>query len=482
MGRVGDSRFAAWAVDDDGRVRTGGVLGGNRMRHRLPVSLVCIGVLTGLVAGAGAARASETPHRAAVDLPASHSPAISADGRFIAFVSDVNDLLGGEPTADPNGAKDVFRVDTLTGTVRLISADHATGAPANGASTAVDISADGRYVAFTSEASNLVPADLNGHSDVFRYDAVADGIELVSRKGLTGAQGNGVSDVPTISRDGDLVAFTSESTNLVGNDSNNRSDVFVRDMSAGSTTRVSTDSNGKQSNGDSFQAAISPNGSVVAFSTTATNLSKVDSSRTNDVYVKVLASGKTSIVSVRTDGVRGSTDSFLEDVSNSGRFVALQSYSALVKNDTNNAGDVFLRDRTAGTTIRVSKDGSTQANDQSFGAAISDDGAWIVFQTWATNLVPGPDGNGSLTDVLEFEVATGDLTRISRDMEGGWPEAASYDTALSGNGLRTCFASAAADLVAGDTNGVDDVVCRTWGDASRTSAITERWSVPLPLG
>jgi Tol biopolymer transport system component len=450
------------------------------MRHRLSVWLVSTGVLAGLCAGVGAPAAIAEPVIEADG--ASHAPALSADGRSIAFVSEAGNLLGGDGTADPNGVEDVFLQDTTLGTIRLISTNPATGDPADGPSSGPDISADGRYVTFASEASNLVPGDLNDVMDVFLYDSIADTLQLVSRKGTAGAQGNRASDTPSISSDGALVAFSSFSTNLVGNDTNNRSDVFVRNVSAGSTTRVSTDSSGKQANGDSFQPLVSPNGSVVAFASTASNLSKADPSRTRDVYVKVLSSGKTTIVSVRSDEVRGSNDSLLEDVSNSGRYVVMQSYSPLVKSDTNNTGDIFLRDRTAGTTIRVSKDGSTQANDQSFGASISDDGGWIVFQTWATNLLPGVDGNGSLTDVLEFRVATGGLDRISVDTAGGWPDAASYDTAMSGTGLRTCFASAATDVVLGDANGVDDVFCHTWSDAGRATSVTARISLALPVG
>jgi hypothetical protein len=182
---------------------------------------------------------------------------------------------------------------------------------------------------------------------------------------------------------------------------------------------------------------------MVAFSSNAINLVKVGSGRTRDVFVKVLSTGKTSIVSVRTDEQLGSNDSSLEDVSNSGRYVLMQSYSALVKNDTNNTGDVFLRDRTGGTTIRVSRDGSTQSNNQSFAGAISDDGSHIAFQTWATNLGPGPDTNGVLTDVLEYELATGDLARLSANADGGWSDDASYDAAiaLAPSGANTLLAA-----------------------------------------
>jgi Tol biopolymer transport system component len=444
-----------------------------------------VGLTITVIAGLSAAPAVAAPGAASVLVESSgtsHAPAVSTDGRFVAFLSDADNLLAGDASADPNGVTDVFLVDTTLNTIRLVSDDALTGDPADGPALDVDISGDGRWVAFSSAATNLVAGDLNDASDVFLYDALNDSLQLVSRKGIAGAQGNRASGTPTISKDGTRVVFTSAATNLIGTDTNNRTDVFLRNLSAGTTTRVSTDSNGKQANGDSFQARISPNGSVVAFSSNAINLVKADTSRTRDVFVKVLGTGKTSIVSIRTDGQLGSNDSSLEDVSNTGRYVVMQSYSALVKADTNNTGDVFMRDRTDGTTIRVSRDGSTQSNNQSFAGAISDDGSYIAFQTWATNIGPGPDGNGVLTDVLESETATGDLARLSADADGGWSDAASYDATISGDGLVACFATGSTDMVAGDTNGQDDVFCHAWTNDARTTSTTTRWSVAMPEG
>jgi hypothetical protein len=451
------------------------------MRHRLSAFSMSIAVIAGLTASPAAAT-GPSARQIAEASGASHAPAVSTDGRFMAFLSDAGNLLGGDPTADPNGLTDVFLVDTSLATIRLISDVPGTGAPSDGPAIDADISGDGRWVVFASAATNLVPEDLNEARDVFLYDALTDTLQLVSRKGSAGAQGNRGSDAPTISKDGSLVTFTSDATNLVGNDSNNRWDVFLRNVSSGTTTRVSTDSNGKQSNGDSFEAVISPNGSAVAFSSTASNLVKSDRTRVRDVFVKVLGSGKTTVVSIRTDEAHGSNDSSLEDVSNSGRYVLMQSYSALAKNDTNNTGDIYLRDRTAGTTVRVSRDGTTEANNQSFGAAIDDAGSYVAFQTWSTNLLPGPDGNGALTDVLESELDTGDLQRLSADADGGWSQSSSFDTTMSGDGMWTCFATASSDIVAEDGNGQDDVFCHTWSDEDRTASTTVRWSVALPVG
>jgi hypothetical protein len=422
--------------------------------------------------------APATPVAAAQADGASSDPAVSDDGRYVAFLSDAANLVDDDPAADPNGLTDVYLADTVAGTMRLVS-QGLGGQPADGASSAVDISDDGRYVAFASEATNLVTDDTNGAaSDVFLYDRVGGTLSMLSRKGLTGTQANGPSYVPSISGDGAQVAFVTEASNLARNDTNNRDDVLVKDTVTGAIVRASSDATGKQANGDSSTPRISANGSIVAFASSATNLVNGDISRARDVFVKNLATEKISLASVRSNGTQLNADSSLEDVSATGRFVVMQSYAALVKTDTNNRGDVYLRDRTAGTTVRVSKSPSGQTNDQSFGAAITNDGSFIVFQTWATNLLPGVDGNGSASDVLGYVVDTGDLSNVSVDAGGGWSDGASFTAGLSGDGLTAVFASRATDLVAGDTNGLDDVFVRRWADLSRATGSTARWSVP----
>jgi hypothetical protein len=435
---------------------------------------------------AGASTRSLTGHSAPVAGAqangASYDPAVSVDGRYVAFLSDASNLVGDDASADPNGFTDVYLADTVAGTMRLVS-QTAGGQAANGPADEVDISDDGRYVVFASEASNLVPDDTNGDvSDIFEFDRQGGTLTLLSRKGLTGSQADGPSYEPSISGDGASVAFATQATNLVRNDTNGKEDIILRDAATGTLTRVSTDSSGKQSNGDNSSPEISANGAIVAFDSAATDLVKSDSGRTRDVYVKNLTTNKISLASQRTDGVHVNADSSVEDVSGNGRFVVMQSYAPLVKNDTNNRGDVFLRDRTAGTTVRVSKSSTAQANDQSFGAAISGDGSFVVFATWATNLLPGSDGNGSASDVLGYVVATGALTNISTDAGGGWSDGSSFGAGLSADGLTVVFASRATDIVNGDTNGHDDVFTHPWVDVSRTGGTTERWSVPCTGG
>jgi Tol biopolymer transport system component len=412
----------------------------------------------------------------------SWEPAASADGRYVAFVSDASNLLGDDTANDTNGADDVFLADTVEGTIRLVSRDPVSADQANGASAHPDISSDGRYVVFDTAATNLVPADANGEiSDVVRFDATDGSLTLVSRRGVAGAQGNGDSFAPSISKTGGSVSFISQATNLISNDTNGKADAYVRDVDAGSTTRVSTDSSGKQANNATYAAVVAPGAGWVAFSSIASNLVSGDTNHDRDVFEKNLGTGKTIRSSVRSDGRQGNGSSALEDISSNGRYVVLNSFASnLVKNDGNNQGDVFVRDRVDATTIRVSKRGSVEANDDSFGASVSDDGAYVVFGSRASNLGTDADGNGSATDVFEYTLATKALVRLTANGVGGWVDGGSYDASATPDGTGVVFASAATDLVDGDLNGWDDVFLRTWSDEARTSWSVDRLSVPSP--
>jgi Tol biopolymer transport system component len=404
--------------------------------------------------------------------------AMSADGRYIAFVSGADNLLDGDPTLDTNGYEDVFVLDTVTGEIEIVS--RAGNVESDGDATEVDISADGRYVAFVSEATNLLGIDQNGSdSDVFVADRTAGTLTLASRRGASGAQGNAASWNVSISNDGTAVAFTSYATNLVGVDTNGVVDAFVRDLSAGTTTRVSTTSNGKQANGPTQYVGISGNGSVVGFASTASNLVNSDTNGVRDVYVKTLASDKTQRVSLTNGDKQAKGTSTFYGLSNNGKVVAFASDAAnLVAGDTNARADAFIRDRTGGTTLRVSRRGSTEANGESYAVAISNDGAYVAFTTNATNLGTGTDENGVLADVYEFEVATKALRHVSVDADGGWADGASYHP-LYGPSSTIVFTSAATDLVAADLDGVDDVFTRDFGE-TRDDASTTLRSLPAP--
>jgi Tol biopolymer transport system component len=447
------------------------------MRRSAAMVVVVFTLVGGLLVAGGA------PAAATVGDPpsgASDSPSISADGRYVAFLSAADNLLDGDATKDPNGYTDVFVRDTQTGTNRLVSSapNHD---PANGDATEVDISAGGRYVAFVSEATNLLSDDANQElSDVFRFDLQTGALTLVSRRGAAGAQGDGVSWNVSISDDGSKVAFTSSSTNLVASDSNKVSDTFVRDVPGAVTTLVSRNSNGKLANGLSTNAGISGNGAFVAFESTATNLVSKDTNGKRDVFLKNLSTSNVIRMSVANDEQQAKGTSSFYDVSDTGRYVVFASDADnLIASDTNQLRDIFVRDKADATTVRASRRGSTEANGVSYGAAISPDGAFVAFTTQATNLGGAmADGNGTLADVFEFELATKTLRLVSLDAAGGWADGASFDPSYASSST-VAFSSMATDLVAGDTDGVTDVFTRSWASGRGGGVTTLRsWTAP----
>jgi len=209
----------------------------------------------------------------------SEEPSISSDGFIVAFISDATNLV----PADTNGVQDVFVHDRNTGATGRVSIASA-GTQADEEAFTLSLSSNGSFVAFGSFATNLVPGDTNGVIDVFVHDRDADITERVSIA-TAGTQGNGESFSPAISADGQFVAFRSDATNLVPLDTNNNSDIFVHNRLTGSTERVSVASDGTQANGDSISPAISSDGRFVAFSSEASNLVAGDTNNKADIFV-----------------------------------------------------------------------------------------------------------------------------------------------------------------------------------------------------
>ncbi len=348
-------------------------------------------------------RRSGTTERVSLDSAgtqgnySSYYPSISTDGRFVAFASGATNLVPG----DTNGAQDVFVRDRQTGTTERVSVDSA-GAQGNGNSLGASISADGRFVAFGSAASNLIAGDTNGYEDIFVRDRQSGTTERVS-VATDGTQGNANSGdipalAPSISADGRFVAFQSAASNLVAGDTNGRLDIFVRDRRSGTTERVSVATDGTQGNDNSgdWGLSISADGRFVAFISSATNLVSGDTNANNDVFVHDRQSGTTERASVATDGTQANFYSRLPSISADGRFVAFRgTASNLVAGDTNGWPDVFVRDRQSGTTELASlSTGGAQGNDSSLYSSISADGRFVAFDSTASNLVPGDTNAG----------------------------------------------------------------------------------------
>ena len=360
--------------------------------------------------------------------------------------------------------------DRQTGQTTRVSVA-SDGAQGNGDSGQPVISADGRFVAFYSSASNLVPGDTNGVEDVFVHDRLTGQTARVS-VASDGAQGNGPSWGPSISADGRFVAFESRASNLVPGDTNDTTDVFVHDRLTGQTTRVSVASDGREGNSYSWLARISADGRFVVFTSDASNLVPGDTNGTWDVFVHDRQTGQTTMVSVASDGTPGNGRSIGVSISGDGRFVAFESEASnLVAGDTNGTWDVFVHDRLTGQTTRVSvaSDGA-QGADSSSGGELSAHGRFVVFFSFASNLVPG-DTNERM-DVFVHDRQTGETTIVSVASDGAQGNANSSGAAISADGRFVVFTSKASNLVPGDTNGTWDVFVAA---AVEPTAMTVQW-------
>ncbi len=398
------------------------------------------------------------------------------------------------------------------GDLTRISVD-SSGAQANGSSRRDQLSADGRYVAFTSEATNLVADDTNNMVDVFVKDRQTGATTRVSLASLTGEQANNHSGNAAISNDGRYVAFSSGASNLVSGDINGVGDIFVRDRQTGLTTRVSIDSSGLEANGENSDVylAISGDGRYVVFASEATNLVSGDTNNVQDIFVHDSQTGQTRRVSVASNGAEANGSSAAVDISADGRYVTFSSAATnLVTGDTNGKADIFVYDLQMGSTTRVSVNTSGSEADRGGGdPAISGDGRYVVFLSNSGNLDPRADetalkdlvyvhdrqiGQTTLASVYSeggiMTVGLLDQPAISRD--GRYVAFSFYDkgdnngilhiwvrdlqtgtsnkiesgntssggASLSANGSIVAFSSGASNLVSGDTNGSTDVFVR----------------------
>jgi Tol biopolymer transport system component len=384
--------------------------------------------------------------------------AVSGNGRFVVFASSASNLVSG----DTNEAADVFVRDRATGTTSRVSVSSAEE-QSNGANSEYDppaISADGRYVAFVSDASNLVPGDTNGHADVFVRDRTRG---TTARVSVTedGRQANGDSHAPAISMHGGYVAFYSLASNLVRGDSNGSSDVFLRNRTRGTTRRVSVSGNGAQGNGASFDAAISEHGGTVAFNSSSSNLVRGDHNQRSDVFAWDRATGATRRVSLSSTGVAANLDSDHPSVSAHGRYIAFETdASNLVAGDTNGHHDVFVRDRHYGTTERVSvSSDESQGETWSLSPAMSGNGRYVAFESPALNLVPDTF-DGDRVRVFVRDRWAGSTSLVSVNSDGVQANSDAGFPVISTDGHHITFDSGATNLVPSDTNDKEDVFIR----------------------
>lgn len=390
------------------------------------------------------------------------SVAINGDGRFVVFQSSATDLVPN----DTNAADDIFLRDRLLGTTVRVNVG-AGGVEANGWSANPGISRDGRYIVYESSATNLVSTANNGPYHIFRYDTQTGATVHVS-KSTAGVQGNGSSTYPSISNDGRYISFTSLATNLVTGDTNARPDAFRRDVVSNVTIRVSVRTAGGQGNNTETRAgnatsAISGDGRYVLFRSNATNLVTGDTNTFADLFVRDVTAATTQRVSVGNTGSQPNNVSYMGAISANGRYVVFSTAATnLVTGDTNIAEDVFVRDRTSNTTTRVSVSSSgAQTPTGELGStspSISDDGRFVAFTSYAPNLVSG-DTNG-VSDIFVRDRTNNTTVRDSVSTAGVQGDDYSHSGKISANGLFTAFTSGSSTLVSGDGNGTNDAFVR----------------------
>jgi hypothetical protein len=395
-----------------------------------------------------------------------YSVSISGDGRFVAFSSEATNLVAG----DTNNRRDVFVRDRDTdqdgvfdepGAVSTVCVSVGVGGvQSNGDSYEVSISGDGRYVAYASDASNLVSGDTNGTRDVFRYDTATAQTIRVSVSSAQ-IQGNGVSDQPSISYYGGYVAFRSYANNLVFGDVNDPSDIFVRDIGTNSTALVSVDSDGVQGNNESYSPAISGDARFVAFVSEANNLVSNDTNGVSDIFVHDRLYGPTVMASVRDGtGTPGNGESYEPAISYFGAYVAFVSRATNLDprlSDTNGAADVFMRNIASETTKMVSLSYfHQQGNADSYTPSISGEGLYVAFASDASTLDVYEDLNGQ-RDIFLHDNMTGLTRRITWGYNGLAANNRSVAPVISFYGRHVAFPSRASNLVVDDTNNQWDV-------------------------
>ena len=411
--------------------------------------------------------ASVSPNGTAGNGPSS-SPGISSNGQFVVFQSRSSNLVPGAT----NGWENIF-VRNLTAGTTLLASANTNGVAGDYSSLNPQMTPDGRFVVFESVADDLVENDTNRLSDVFVRDLAASKTTLVSVNVAGAGSGSGYSINPSITPDGRFVVFESTAANLVTNDFNTKSDIFLRDLVAGTTTLISSGADGNAA-GNSQTAAITDDGRYVAFESTANNLVAGDVDGLNDIFLRDAQTSTTTLISSLTNFNVAADAPSRPVISRDGRLVAFQTgvppfYSFAVSTNS----QIYLWDSRSGTNILLtaSLDGTTPADGVSYGAAISADNRYVTFLSNATNLVAGVT-NGQF-QVFQRDLATGVTALVSVNRDGNGNNLDCNSASASDDGRLVAFDSLENHLVPDDSNGASDVFVRDLV-ANTTTLVSQR--------
>lgn len=397
-------------------------------------------------------------------------PDISRTGRFVAFDSEASNLVA----ADANGTRDVFVRDRRTGRT-LLASRRTAGEPGDALSSHACLAADGSAVGFMSVATNLVAGDTNGQPDIFVHDLRTSRTSRVSVAG-DGSQAAGESRDCAVSADGRFVAFTSTAENLVADDTNRAADVFLHDRSTGRTTRVSLGRGGRQADAASWAPALSHDGTTVAFLSHATNIVEGDRNALPDVFVRDLRTRRTWRVSVATDGTEGDWHADQLDLAGNGRHVAFETWARnLDPLDADERPDVYVHDLRRGRTTLVSRGANGSGDGHCVNPVLDFSGRRVAYESLATNIVERPAN--AWMEVFVHDRRDGTTERASLAPDGQQGSDDCGEASLSANGRWLAFAAKAKNLVPGDTNRKVDIFVR---DLRRGR--TERVSGPSDAG
>ncbi|BAY27535.1 hemolysin-type calcium-binding region [Calothrix sp. NIES-2100] len=344
----------------------------------------------------------------------SSNPSISADGSFVAFITYSSYVSNGLLIA----SDDISIYNRTTAqTTRINNATD--GSRANSRSFNPSISGDGNYITYTSAATNLVLNDSNSADDIFVYNRNTGETTRVSIAN-DGTQANASSSLASISADGRYIVFQSNASNLVANDINAQTDIFLYDRTTSNITRVSVASDGTEANGNNYGASISADGGYIVYSSAASNLVANDNNNRSDVFVYDRTTKQTTRISIASNGTEGDDSSFSPSISSDGRYITyISAATNLVANDSNFQSDVFVYDRNTQQTTRVNLAGNgTQANFSSSSPSISGDGRYVAFDSLANNLVLNDTNNGR--DIFVYDRSSTFNTISPNVVQGSW--------------------------------------------------------------